>query len=99
MKNTQLFAQTVPAKLQTYLATGKPIISAISGEARDLLIQNDCGLTVNSEDKEALIDVFQNLDNVSFSDYEDFSKNSFKLYKEQFSSINRRKQLNKILFE
>ena len=99
LKNTPLFFKTVPAKLQTYLATAKPIISSISGEARDLLIKNNCGFHVRAGDINGLIDVFEKLDQVSFVDYERFSKNSRNLSKTQFSSLKRKKQLANILFE
>ena len=99
LKDTPLFFKTVPAKLQTYLATAKPIISSISGEARDLLIENNCGFHVGAGDKNGLIDVFEKLDQVSFVDYKRFSKNSHKLFKTQFSSFKRKKQLADILFE
>ena len=93
LKNTKLFYHTVPAKLQTYLATGKPIISSISGEARNLLNLNRCGLNVPSEDRDALIDIFQNLNKITFSEYEEFSINSKNLYKKFFSSENRKQQI------
>ena len=99
LKETPLFSKTVPAKLQTYLATAKPIISSISGEAKDLLNDNNCGFHVEAGDKYALIDVFDNLDQVSLVEYENFSKNSQKLFKTQFSSFKRKKQLRSILFE
>lgn len=99
LKDTPLFSKTVPAKLQTYLATGKPIISVISGEAKDLLTQNNCGFHVEAGDKEKLMDVFYNLDQVSSLNYKNFSKNSMQLFKEVFSSKKRRKQLATILLK
>lgn len=93
LKNTKLFSQTVPAKLQTYLAIGKPIISLISGETKDLLTKNNCGFHAESEAEEVLIEIIQNLDKVSFYEYENFSKNSKQLFKDQFSSINRKNQI------
>ena len=99
LKKTKLFSMTVPAKLQTYLATGKPIISFISGEARDLLVNNNCGINVDSDDRNTLIETFQNLDKISYTEYVEFSQNSSKLYKEEFSSHKRITQLHDILSE
>jgi len=99
LNDTPLFSETVPAKLQTYLATAKPIISSISGEAKYLLTDHKCGFHVEAGDTYALTDVFEKLDQVSFVEYENFSKNSQKLFKTQFSSFQRRKQLMDILFE
>lgn len=96
--NSPIFLKTVPAKLQTYLAIGKPIISSISGEAKDLLTQHKCGFNVEAGDSVALNNVFQSLDKVKPSEYEEFSKNSRKLYEHKFSSENRKKQLISYLF-
>ncbi len=99
LKKSSIFSKTVPAKLQTYLSTGKPIISSISGESRDLLTLNNCGLNVNAGDKNGLIRIFQNINKVSTEEYERFSKNSKNLYLKNFQSSNRKKQLLSILFK
>ena len=91
--NSPIFLKTVPAKLQTYLAIGKPIISSISGEATDLLIENKCGFHVEAEDELGLINIFQNLDKVKSFEYKEFSQNSKKLYQHKFSSQKRKKEL------
>ena len=44
------FSKTIPSKLQTYLASGKPIIGAVSGEAGKIIIKSKSGLVCNSED-------------------------------------------------
>jgi len=93
LRDSPIFSKTVPAKLQTYLATGKPIISSISGEAKDLLTSNKCGLNVDAGDFKSLNVIFQKLNKVSSLDYVKFSENSKNLYKHQFLSKNRKKQL------
>ena len=98
LKDTPIFSKTVPAKLQTYLAVGKPIISSISGEAKDLLIQNNCGFHFESEEKFGLIETFKHFGNVSSSQYTEFSKNSKRLYQSNFLSVNRKKQIFKNIF-
>lgn len=98
LKNTLLFSSTVPAKLQTYLTTGKPIISSISGEARTLLTKNQCGFHVESEDKFGLLDTFNRLSGVTPSQYIEFSKNSKRLYHQSFLSNNRRQQIFENIF-
>ena len=48
LKKNKLFEVTIPAKLQTYLSLNKPIFGLISGEASKLIINLNCGITVNS---------------------------------------------------
>lgn len=43
-------ANTVPAKLQGYMSTGKPILASIDGGGRDVINESRCGLAVASGD-------------------------------------------------
>jgi glycosyltransferase involved in cell wall biosynthesis len=47
-------ARTVPSKLATYLAAGRPIIGALDGDGADLIRNAKAGLTVPAEDAEGL---------------------------------------------
>lgn len=42
--DNKLFDLTIPAKLQTYLACGTPILGAVGGESAEIIKQADCGL-------------------------------------------------------
>lgn len=50
LKSENLTGLTVPGKLQTYLAAGRPVIGAIDGPARDVIEEARCGLCVPSGD-------------------------------------------------
>ena len=97
LKNDPIFHKTVPAKLQSYLALGKPIISSISGETKKLLCDNNCGPNADAGDGEELKKIFKEINKISVESYNTFSKNSSSLYDNMFSSKERKKQiLNKI---
>ena len=98
LKDNPIFSETVPAKLQTYLTLGKPIISSISGETKDLLTQNNCGFHLDSGDELGLTKTFNHLGNVTNSQYAEFSKNSKRLYQLNFLSEKRKKQIFKNIF-
>ena len=53
LKDEPIFALTVPAKIQAYMSSGKPIISVINGEAMELIREVGCGVAVAAEDSEA----------------------------------------------
>ena len=53
LKDDPIFALTVPAKIQAYMSSGKPIISMINGEAMELIREVGCGVAVAAEDSEA----------------------------------------------
>ena len=56
LKNEYIFSLTIPAKTQSYMASGKPIVSMLSGEGNRIVDKAHCGLTADSGDYEALAD-------------------------------------------
>lgn len=54
LKDEPIFSLTVPAKLQAYMASGKPIVAMINGEGADLVKEADCGWSVPAGDYEGL---------------------------------------------
>ncbi|OPZ68362.1 MAG: putative glycosyl transferase [Firmicutes bacterium ADurb.Bin467] len=50
LKRNEAISWTLPGKVQSYLAAGRPIIGAIDGETRELVERRDCGLCVPAED-------------------------------------------------
>lgn len=50
------FALTVPGKIQSYLACGKPVIASIDGEGADLIVEAGAGIACPAEDIQALAD-------------------------------------------
>jgi glycosyltransferase involved in cell wall biosynthesis len=49
-----IFAQTVPSKVQAYLAAGKPIIAALDGEGARIVLAAGAGVACPAEDAAAL---------------------------------------------
>lgn len=45
-RDNPLFHMTIPAKLQTYLACGTPVLAAAGGESAAIVSQNHCGIAV-----------------------------------------------------
>ena len=56
LRNQPIFSLTIPAKVQSYLACGKPIIAALDGEGARVVQEAGAGLTVRPEDARALAD-------------------------------------------
>lgn len=54
LKNDPLFSITIPGKTQAYMAIGKPILSAVPGDAADLVRQAQCGVEARPEDPESI---------------------------------------------
>lgn len=56
-----VFALTVPGKIQSYLACGKPIIASLDGEGAELVKESGAGLACPAGDAKALADVVRTL--------------------------------------
>lgn len=54
--NTSLWENTIPAKLQSYMACGKPIIASASGETKRVINEAKCGICTEIGNAEALAD-------------------------------------------
>lgn len=53
---------TIPGKVQSYMAAGKPIIGAINGSCANFINNNNVGCTCPSGDSVALANLIKNLD-------------------------------------
>lgn len=51
----------VPARLQSYMAAGKPVIGMIDGGGADLIKESKCGIAVNSGDYIALANLIKEI--------------------------------------
>lgn len=64
--NTDLWGNSIPAKLQSYMACGKPIIASASGETKKIIEEAQCGICTDIGNAEALaegINKMMKLDN------------------------------------
>lgn len=50
-----LFSMTIPAKLQSYMACGVPILASVSGETKAIIEEAACGLVSETGNAEALV--------------------------------------------
>lgn len=59
LRGGDMIGETLPAKAQSYLSVGKPIVGAIDGAGREMIIEADCGEGVPAGDDEALAAAMQ----------------------------------------
>ncbi len=65
LKRDPIFSLTVPGKIQSYMACGKPIIAALDGEGNRLVIESGGGVASPAEDASALAQSVVSLYNMS----------------------------------
>lgn len=61
LKADPVLSLTLPGKVQSYLAAGKPVAGAINGETAAVVADADCGVCVVAEDADALADALVSL--------------------------------------
>ncbi len=92
---------TIPAKLQTYLSFGKPIIASSNGEIKKIIKESKSGLCSSSEDVKNLTFNINKMVNLNKRLIDKYSRNSKKYYYENFRSelinFKFRKIFNKII--
>ena len=57
----EVFSKTIPGKVQAYLASGKPIIAMIDGEAARVVCESKAGLTCSSGDSSGLVNIVHSM--------------------------------------
>lgn len=55
LQKDPVLSLTLPGKVQSYMAVGKPIIAAIDGETAEVIQESRCGLCSPAEDASALV--------------------------------------------
>ncbi|WP_129408537.1 glycosyltransferase family 4 protein [Marinitoga lauensis] len=84
LKNNKIISYTLPGKVQSYMAYGKPIIGAINGETSEIINKANCGMCGPAEDYEELskniLKLYQNKNLIK-----EYGDNARKFYENNFS--------------
>ena len=82
-KDSKLFDLTIPAKLQTYLACGTPILGAVGGDSASIIREAECGLVCEKKAEAVKTAVLEMKDNRH--NKEQIAKKSSAYFDEYFS--------------
>ena len=94
----ELLSLTLPGKVQTYMAAGKPIIAAADGEVASVIKEAACGYCSNAEDAEGLAACVRNFFEKHPSKMERmFGKNAENFYAQNFDKIVFFERINELL--
>lgn len=70
LKTNEVFEKTIPGKVQAYLASGKPVIAMIDGEAARVVVESGAGMACGSGDVRGLASIVRTMGALSASDRE-----------------------------
>ncbi len=93
LNKSKLFRQTVPAKLQGYMAMGKPILAMIAGEGASIIEEADCGFIAPPGNTTKLNEQIRNILNTTMEERKNLGLRGKIFYQKNFSSKIRKKEL------
>ena len=97
LKDDPLFAITIPSKVQTYLAIGRPILIGVRGDAADLVLKTQAGLVCTPEDPVSIADKVRQFAQMSQEELHKMGENGRKYYQQELSLSIGAKRLETVL--
>lgn len=97
LTRSEIFALTVPSKIQAYLAAGKPIIAALDGEGGRVILDANAGLASPAEDVQGLVESIKTLYKMSPAERSRLGKNGYDYFNQHFEMESQAKNLIDIL--
>lgn len=79
--NDELWKKTIPAKLQSYMACGMPIVASAQGETERVIKEAECGFCTPIGDEIALANT---IDKLSMSDTREMGKHARRYFETHF---------------
>ena len=96
LKKADIFSYTIPGKLQSYLACGKPIIGSLDGIGNKIISESNSGYVSKAEDSELLAQNIIKLSKAPKDDLNKFSANALKYLNKNFNKHELLKKLENI---
>lgn len=84
LKDDPIFNLTVPAKVQAYMSSGKPILAMLNGEGTDNINEADCGFTVPASAPDKLAEIIIKASKLDNEDLKIKGENGKRFYLENF---------------
>ncbi|MEQ1775285.1 MAG: glycosyltransferase family 4 protein [Burkholderiales bacterium] len=84
LRASPVFALTVPSKVQSCLACGRPIIAALNGEGADIVMASGAGLACPAEDPERLAETVLSLYKMSHEERQAMGRNGRAYFEAHF---------------
>jgi glycosyltransferase involved in cell wall biosynthesis len=84
LKKHPIFSLTIPTKVQSYLACGRPVVAAIDGEGARIIAEAEAGFTCPTETPAALAETILKMYKLSKVDREKMGMNGRRYYEANF---------------
>lgn len=85
LSKSEVFAMTIPAKTQSCLACGRPIILSADGEVQDIIMDAKAGLVSDSEDVNGFVENIKKFTTLSKEERGEMGRNALAYSQSHFS--------------
>ncbi len=89
-----LISSTLPGKVQTYMAAGKPIIGSANGETREVIEESKCGFCASADDGNGLAEAINRF--VRYKNKATLGENAYRYY---LANFEKKKFMKKLIDE
>lgn len=87
LTDSPLFAMTIPAKLQSYMACGVPVIASADGETSRIINESNSGMCCPAGDYRKLADIIIEMSEMTEDELQNFGKNAKSYSVRNFNKI------------
>lgn len=84
LQQSDAFSMVIPAKIQTYLKAGIPIIGMLDGDGKEIIDKSHAGITCSAGNFQALSSIFIKMSELETHEREIMGKNGKKFAEENF---------------
>lgn len=85
LTDSPLFGMTIPAKLQSYMACGIPVIASVDGEATKIINEADAGMSSPAGNEQELAEIIIKLASMEKEELEKLGNNAREYYDKHFN--------------
>lgn len=97
LKKSSIFSLTIPGKLQSYMAIGKPLLGSLDGISKDIINESASGMASDAEDFKTLAQNAIHLSELSPDELLVCAKSAREYYKKNFNRESLISQLENIM--
>lgn len=84
-QNNSILGYTLPRKITSYMAAGRPILGTVVGEARRIIEEAGCGLCCDAEDPKGLAEICRKFADLAPEERAVMGANGRRYYEEHFA--------------
>lgn len=84
LTDTELFSITIPSKIQSYLAAGKPVLASLNGEGANVINKWNAGKSCPASSPLELANTILSMSKLNKDELHVLGQNALKCYKEEF---------------